>query len=167
MLTEEKRRLLADHVARTFRDDVIETTVYRGEVTHLVEKRALKALCSYLKSAPEFRMDYLVDVAGVDYYGRVPRFEVVYHLYSTTTRLRIRLKVRTDEGEEVPTVTDIWRSAAFPEREAYDMFGIVFSGHPDLRRIYLAEDWEGFPLRKDYPLRGYRDRYNPYGEERE
>jgi len=167
MMDETTKKMLADDVAATFRDDVLETTVFRGEVTHLIEKRALKALCGYLKTAPGLKMDYLVDIAGVDYFERSPRFEVVYHLYSTTAKLRIRLKVRLDEGEAIPSVTDIWRSANFPERETYDMFGIVFSGHPDLRRIYLAEDWEGFPLRKDYPLRGYKDQYNPYGEERE
>jgi len=166
MLSEDKKSLLMD-VAVTFRDDVIETTVFRGEVTHLVKKRAIKGLCGYLKMARGLKMNYLVDIAGVDYFEREPRFEVVYHLYSTFTNLRLRLKVRLDDGEAIPSVTDIWRSANFPEREAYDMFGIIFTGHPDLRRIYLAEDWEGFPLRKDYPLRGYKDKYNPYGEEPE
>jgi len=166
MLSEDKKSLLMD-VAATFRDDVIETTVFRGEVTHLVKKRAIKGLCGYLKMAPGLKMNYLVDIAGVDYFEREPRFEVVYHLYSTLTNLRLRLKVRLDDGEAIPSVTDIWRSANFPEREAYDMFGIIFTDHPDLRRIYLAEDWEGFPLRKDYPLRGYKDKYNPYGEEPE
>jgi len=132
-----------------------------------VKKRAIKGLCGYLKMAKGLKMNYLVDIAGVDYLEREPRFEVVYHLYSTFTNLRLRLKVRLDDGEAIPSVTDIWRSANFPEREAYDMFGIIFTGHPDLRRIYLAEDWEGFPLRKDYPLRGYKDEYNPYGEEPE
>jgi len=166
-MDEAKKKILADNVAATFRGEILETTVFRGEVTHLVKRGAIKSVCGYLKMAPELKMNYLVDVAGVDYFERSPRFEVVYHLYSTITKLRLRLKVRLDEGDEVPTVTDIWRGADFPEREAYDMYGIVFSGHPDLRRIYLAEDWEGFPLRKDYPLRGYKDEYNPYGEERE
>ncbi len=167
MLSADKKSVLVDHVVSTFTDDIIETTVFRGEVTHIVEKRALKGLCGYLKMAAGLKMNYLVDIAGVDYLDRLPRFEVVYHLYSTLTNLRLRLKVRLGEGEEIPSVTDIWRSANFPEREAYDMFGIVFTDHPDLRRIYLAEDWEGFPMRKDYPLKGYKDKYNPYGEERE
>jgi len=167
MISDEKKSLLIDLIASAFRDDIIETTVFRGEVTHLVKKSAIKGLCGYLKMAKGLKMNYFVDLAGVDYFDRQPRFEVVYHLYSTTTKLRIRLKVRLKDGEEIPSVTDIWRAANFPEREAYDMFGIVFSGHPDLRRIYLAEDWEGFPLRKDYPLKGYKDQYNPNGEERE
>jgi NADH-quinone oxidoreductase subunit C len=158
--------ILVDRVRNAFRDDIIETTVFRGEVTHVVKTRLLTSLCAYLKTDLELRMNYLVDVLGVDYPDRSPRFEVVYHLYSTSKKHRLRLKVRLDEGETVQTVTSIWRSAGWPERETYDMFGIVFEGHENLRRIYLADDWEGFPLRKDYPLRGYKDRYNPYGEEK-
>ncbi|MFQ5479750.1 MAG: NADH-quinone oxidoreductase subunit C [Thermodesulfobacteriota bacterium] len=167
MLSEDKKNLLVDKVVSAFRDDIISTTVFRGDVTHLVKKRAIQGLCSYFATEEGLKMNYLVDIAGVDYFERVPRFEVVYHMYSTVTKLRICLKVRLNDGEEMPSVTAIWRSANFPEREAFDMFGIVFSGHPDLRRIYLAEDWEGFPLRKDYPLKGYKDEYNPFGEERE
>ena len=167
MMDEARKKILADDLAAAFRGEIVETTVFRGEVTHLLRTSALKAVCGHLKMAPGLKMNYLVDVVGVDYFDRSPRFEVVYHLYSTVTKLRLRLKVRVHEGEEVPSVTDIWRGADYPEREAYDMFGIVFAGHPDLKRIYLADDWEGFPLRKDYPLRGYKDEYNPYGEERE
>jgi len=164
MLSDEQKSILVDHIASTFMDDIVETTVFRGEVTHLVNKRAIQGICGYVKMAPGLKMDYLVDIVGVDYLDRLPRFEVVYHLYSTITKLRIRFKVRLEDGEEIPTVTSIWRGADFPEREAYDMFGIIFTGHPNLRRIYLAEDWEGFPMRKDYPLRGYKDEYNPNGE---
>ncbi|MFQ5427777.1 MAG: NADH-quinone oxidoreductase subunit C [Thermodesulfobacteriota bacterium] len=167
MISEDKKKLLVDKVVSAFRDDIISTTVFRGDVTHLVKKTAIQGLCTYLATAEGLKMNYLVDIAGVDYLHRAPRFEVVYHLYSTSTKLRICLKVGLAEGESVPSVTDIWSAANFPEREAYDMFGIVFSGHPDLRRIYLDEDWEGFPLRKDYPLRGYKDEYNPFGEEPE
>ncbi len=167
MISEDKKNLLIDKVVSVFRDEIIETTVFRGDVTHLVTKKSIKSLCSYLMTAEGLHMNYLVDIAGVDYFERVPRFEVVYHLYSTLTKLIICLKVRVNDGEDVPSVTDIWRSANFPEREAYDMFGIIFSGHPDLRRIYLEEGWEGFPLRKDYPLKGYKDEYNPFGEERD
>ena len=79
---------------------------------------------------------------------------------------RIRVKVRVRADEPVPTVSDLWQGADWPEREAFDMFGIVFEGHPNLKRIYLPQDWVGYPLRKDYPLRGYKDRYNPFGEEK-
>ena len=112
-------------------------------------------------------MNYLVDVIGVDHYPETPRFGVVYHIYSISRKLRLRLKVRLNDGETVPSGTSVWPGADWPEREAYDMFGIVFEAHPDLRRIYLAPDWEGYPLRKDYPLRGYKDRYNPFGVDKE
>ncbi|GMR04549.1 MAG: hypothetical protein BMS9Abin23_0447 [Thermodesulfobacteriota bacterium] len=166
MLSEEKKRLLVDKVKSAFRDDIIKTIVFRDEVTHIVEKTAIKNLCNFLQNDPELQMNYLVDVAGVDYYEERPRFEVVYHLYSTSKKHRIRLRVKLNDGESIASVTDFWRGANFPEREAFDMFGIVFDGHPNLKRIYLPHDWEGHPLRKDYPLRGYKDRYNPFGEER-
>ena len=113
------------------------------------------------------RMDYLVDVIGMDHFAAEPRFEVVYHLYSIPNRYRLRLKVRLDEEEAIPTVSGIWPAADWPERETYDMYGIQFEGHPNLKRIYMTPDWEGFPLRKDYPLKGYRDEYNPFGQEPE
>ncbi|MFQ5441484.1 MAG: NADH-quinone oxidoreductase subunit C [Thermodesulfobacteriota bacterium] len=166
MLTEDKKAMLVDKVKSAFGGDIIKTILFRGEVTHIVDKRAIKSLALFLKSDPDLRMDYLVDIAGVDYFTESPRFEVVYHLYSTLKKHRIRLRLRVADGESVPSVTDIWLGADFPERETYDMFGIVFDGHPNMKRIYLPDDWEGHPLRKDYPLRGYKDRYNPFGEEK-
>jgi len=167
MLTEEKKAVLIDGLKSAFRHEIISTTVFRDEVTHLVERSAVKSICHHLKNDPALRMDYLVDVFGIDLYEERPRFEVVWQLYSTVWKHRLRLKTKVDDGETVPSVTDVWRGANFPERETYDMFGIVFEGHPNLKRIYMPEDWEGFPLRKDYPLRGYRDRYNPFGEEKD
>lgn len=162
-----KEPLLVGKIQKTFPDAILETRIYKDEVTHRVGKGSLLSICEFLKSDSELQMDYLVDVLGVDYTPEVPRFEVVYHLCSMSKRHRIRLKVRIDEGESIPTVTGIWPAADWPEREAYDMFGIVFDGHPNLKRIYLPPDWEGFPMRKDYPLRGYKDQYNPFGEEKE
>ncbi len=167
MTPADREEILVNKVKNAFRDAVMETAVYRGEVTHLVDKMALRSICTFLKTDPDLKMNYIVDVLGVDYQTRVPRFDVVYHLYSIIKKHRIRLKIRVAEGEAAPSVTSVWLGANWPEREVYDMFGIVFEGHPGLKRIYLPEDWEGFPLRKDYPLRGYKDRYNPYGEEKE
>lgn len=167
MNRSDKEKLLVNVIKGAFRHQIIETNVFRGEVTHVVAPAVLPAVCTFLKTDPRLRMNYIVDVLGVDYKDREPRFEVVYHLYSTSNKLRVRIKVRAAEGESVPSVAHVWAGADWPEREAYDMFGIVFEGHPGLKRIYMAEDWEGFPLRKDYPLRGYKDRYNPFGEERE
>ncbi|MEE9542493.1 MAG: NADH-quinone oxidoreductase subunit C [Thermodesulfobacteriota bacterium] len=170
MSAANKESVLTDNIKKVFIDDIIETNVYRGEVTHCVLKRSLRSICNFLKTDPDLKMNYLVDVLGVDMEPLKPdspRFEVVYHLYSTSKKHRIRLKIRLADGESAPTVSDIWSAANWPECEAYDMFGIVFDDHPDLKRIYLEDDWEGFPLRKDYPLKGFKDKYNPFGEERE
>jgi NADH-quinone oxidoreductase subunit C len=166
MASVDKDSVLVKRLKDNFASSIIETTIFRGEVAHLIKKEALLDICRFLKSEKELKMDYLSDVLGVDYHPQTPRFEVVYQFYSTTNRLRLRLKLRLEDGETVPTVTGLWRSANFAERETYDMFGIVFDGHPDLKRVYMPRDWEGFPLRKDYPLRGYRDEYNPYGKEK-
>ncbi len=165
--TVKNANLLIDKVVRVYSGDIISTDVFRGDVTHTVKKGALRSICSFLHSDKELAFNYLVDVLGVDKNTDTKRFEVVYILYSISNRLRIRLKVQLDDGESIPTVTDIWRGADWPEREAYDMFGIIFDNHPNLRRIYLEEDWEGYPLRKDYPLRGYKDEFNPNGEEKD
>lgn len=158
--------ILVDKVKSAFRHDIIETVIFRDEVTHLLRKEAMREMANFLKSDPDLKMNFVADVLGVDYKDQTPRFEVVYHFYSVSKKNRIRIKVRVDEGETVPSITPIYQGADWPERETYDMFGIVFEGHPNLKRIYMAEDWEGYPLRKDYPLRGYKDRYNPYGEEK-
>lgn len=108
--------------------------------------------CTALRDTPTLRFNVLVEITAADYLPRSPRFEVVYHLLSVPNRTRLRVKVRVDNGGVVPTVQHVWRSAGWPEREVYDMFGIVFDGHPDLRRILMPEDWEGHPARKDYPV---------------
>jgi NADH-quinone oxidoreductase subunit C len=125
----------------------------------------IATLCAKLKQDSTLQFDFLSDICGVDYYPQTPRFEVVYHLYSIPFKYRLRLKCKLAEGESIPTITRVWNTANWHEREAFDMYGIVFSGHPDLRRIYLWDGFEGYPQRKDFPLRGYRDEYNPFGEE--
>ncbi len=167
MAAERKESHLVTRVKQTFPDAVLETVVFQDEITHRVDRADLLRVCDFLKNDTQMQMNYLVDVIGIDRIPAKPRFEVVYLLYSIPLRHRVRLKVKLEEGESVPTITGIWPAADWPEREAYDMFGIVFDGHPNLSRIYMGPDWEGFPLRKDYPLRGYKDQYNPFGEERE
>ncbi|HZM58518.1 MAG TPA: NADH-quinone oxidoreductase subunit C [Vicinamibacterales bacterium] len=108
--------------------------------------------CLALRDAASLRFNVLVEVTAADYLPREPRYEVVYHLLSTSNRLRLRLKVRVGAAGSVPTVQTVWRGAAWPEREVWDMFGIVFDGHPDLRRLLMPEDWDGHPQRKDYPV---------------
>jgi NADH-quinone oxidoreductase subunit C len=108
--------------------------------------------CLALRDTPSLRFDVLTEITAADYLPRTPRFEVVYHLLSIPHRRRLRLKVRVPEGGAVPTVQSVWPAAGWPEREVWDMFGVVFENHPDLRRLLMPEDWEGHPQRKDYPV---------------
>jgi NADH-quinone oxidoreductase subunit C len=118
----------------------------------------LPDVCRTLRDAPELRFAFLADLLVVDYHPREPRFEIVYLLVSPgvagfgDTPKRLRLKVRVPENARVPSVSSVWIAANWGEREAYDFFGLHFEGHPDLRRILMPEDWEGFPMRKDYPV---------------
>ena len=120
--------------------------------TIYVPAAQLVATCVALRETPSMRFNVLVEVTAADFFPRDPRFEVVYHLLSTQHRLRLRLKVRAGTGAAIPTVQGIWPSAGWLEREVWDMFGVVFDGHPDLRRLLMPEDWEGHPQRKDYPV---------------
>jgi NADH-quinone oxidoreductase subunit C len=129
----------------------------RGELTIWISREAIRDAVAFLKSDPELDFNYLADVTCVDWYPAEPRFEVVYHLLSITTKHRLRLKVALSGDDPViESVVPVFPSANFFEREVFDLFGIRFSGHPNLRRILMPEDWEGHPLRKDYPVEGYR-----------
>lgn len=128
-----------------------------GEFTVVVPREHLVAACSFLKTSPETQFNFLADICGADRGPEEePRFEVNYHLFSTTKHHRLRVKVvLNEEDPHVQTVTGVWKTANWHERETYDLFGVIFNGHPDLRRILLPEDWQGYALRKDFPLRGY------------
>jgi NADH-quinone oxidoreductase subunit C len=131
---------------------------FRGEFTITVSSGSLLRACTLLRDDPEFAFTMLIDLTAIDRYRPEARFEVVYHLYSLKHRRYLSLKVQTDEDHpEVPSVTGVWPAANWHERETYDMFGIKFTGHPDLRRLYMPEDFEYFPLRKDFPLMGIPD----------
>ena len=108
--------------------------------------------CKALRDTSSLRFNVLIEVTAADYFPRDPRFEVVYHLLSVPNRLRLRLKVRVGNGGSVPTLQGLWSSAGWLERETWDMFGVIFDGHADLRRLLMPEDWEGHPARKDYPV---------------
>jgi len=126
-----------------------------GETAVVVAKEKIEKICRYLKDDDSLRFDLLSDLCGVDYLRiKKPRFEVVYNLYSTKTHERLRLKINVTEGESVPTVTGVYAGADWFERECWEMFGIDFEGHPDLRRLLTIEEFEGYPLRKDFPLLG-------------
>jgi NADH-quinone oxidoreductase subunit C len=165
MTAPANHEILVRRLRERCTDAVLSVRVDQDEVSLLVDKDALPSICEVLKNDPDFDMNYLVDIIGVDHLPSTPRFEVVYLFYSISKRHRLRLKIKVGNDEPVPTVTGIWPAAGWPEREVYDMYGIVFTGHPDLTRIYMAADWQGFPLRKDYPLKGYKDEYNPFGDE--
>ena len=123
--------------------------------TIYVPAASLVETCRALRDTPSLRFNVLVEVTAADYLPHEPRFEVVYHLLSIPNRQRLRVKVRVASNEiegVVPTVQSIWPAAGWPEREVWDMFGIIFAGHGDLRRLLMPEDWEGHPARKDYPV---------------
>jgi len=149
---------IAEKIKRRFPDEVVEITQFRDQVSVTVKRDKIIDICRYLHEDPDILMDYLSDLCGVDYPGRRYRFEVVYNLYSLKYRHRIRIKVMLPESDPtIDSVVSIWKGVSWHEREAYDMFGIIFKGHPDLRRILMPDDWEGYPLRKDYPLKAPED----------
>ncbi|MDG2307758.1 MAG: NADH-quinone oxidoreductase subunit C [Candidatus Binatia bacterium] len=135
-----------------FGEAVLATHSFRGDRTAVLDRGSLVDACSFLRDDPVNAFDMLVDVTAVDYLGRKPRFEVVYHLLSIQKNHRLRLKVPLEEDDaKVASVVPVWSGANWLEREAWDLYGIQFDGHPDLKRIYLYEEFEGHPLRKDYP----------------
>ena len=144
-----------DRLSAKFGDAILETHSDFGDDTAVVRPERWKEICAWLRSEPAMSFDMLVDLCGVDYPDREPRFEVVLHLYSLDKRHRLRLKSRVGdaegEGAEIDTVTSVWPGADWFERETWDLMGISFRGHPDLRRILMYPEFEGHPLRKDYP----------------
>lgn len=128
----------------------------RGELTLTIPAGQLLAVGQYLRDDAALRFDLLADVTGVDRAPNQPRFEVVYALYCTTRHEWLRLKVLAGEEQAVPSLAGLWPSANWFEREVFDLFGVRFEGHPFLRRILMPDNWEGHPLRKDYPVEGYR-----------
>jgi NADH-quinone oxidoreductase subunit C len=137
-----------------FPASILEVTTFRNEVTVTVSKGEIFEICKFLYSDPDLQYQMLTDLCGVDFYPEFPRFEVVYLLYSMTKQQRLRLKVKVGNSESVSSVESIWKAADWLEREVYDLFGISFDNHPDLRRILLWDGYEGHPLRKDFPVEG-------------
>jgi len=129
----------------------------RNELTLWLDRIALREACLRLKNDPQLQYNALADITCVDWYPRQPRFEVVYQLFSIPNKKYLRLKVKLrGEDANIDSLTPIWPGANFFEREIFDLFGVRFDGHPDLTRIMMPENWEGHPLRKDYPVEGYR-----------
>ena len=147
-------------VQERFAQDIVETHAFRGDETVVVRPAALQAVAKFLKETPELDFNFLMDATAVDFLffagGRVQkeyRFEVVYHFFSLKNNHRLRVKVQIDEKDpEVDTLSDLWPSANWYEREVWDMYGIRFKGHPNLKRILMYEEFQGHALRKDYPF---------------
>lgn len=147
---------LVTKLQEQFGDAILETASFRGDDTAVVGCRHIVPVCRWLREMPGLECNMLMDLCAVDYLGQaghVERFEVVYHLYSTTRHHRVRLKVRVADADPVvDSVTPVWVGADWFEREAFDLFGIRFAGHPNLKRLLTFEEFEGHPLRKDYPV---------------
>ncbi|MEM7025079.1 MAG: NADH-quinone oxidoreductase subunit C, partial [Pseudomonadota bacterium] len=152
---EEGLRDLLEEIASTLGDVLIESSIAHGELTLLVQPGSIARVLTYLRDEPNCQFKLLVDLCGADYPEREQRFEVVYHLLSPRQNQRIRVKLTTDENTPVPSVTEVFSSAMWYERETWDMYGIFFSDHPDLRRLLTDYGFEGHPLRKDFPQTGY------------
>ncbi len=137
---------------------ITEVREFRGELTAVVPQEHLRRVGAYLRTEPGLEFDFLSDISAVDRFPMEPRFELNYHLLSLAKRQCLNLLVRVHGGVHpvVDTVTTVWPTADWHEREIFDLFGVRFEGHPDLRRILMPDDWDGYPLRKDYPVEGYR-----------
>jgi len=139
-------------IKEKFPDYILDSHAFRGDETLVIKKNHLLEISSYLKN--DLKFDFLMDLTAVDYHRATPRFEMVYHFYSLTANKRLRLKAPLDGPDfEIASLTALWQGANWFEREVYDMFGIKFKNHPDLRRILMYDTFEGHPLRKDYPLK--------------
>jgi len=150
----EKLQAVAEKAQAQFKEAILSTVFAFGELTLTVERERIVEIMTALKQEP-YRFHQLIDVCGADYPKRTRRFDVVYHLLSLTQNIRLRVKVQTDEVVPVPSIRSVYPNADWYEREAFDMYGMFFSNHPDLRRLLTDYGFEGHPLRKDFPMTGH------------
>ena len=154
---------LAARIKQHFPDGYVAATLFRGDLSIHVRRESLLAICEHLHEDPDLDFDYIVHICSVDYPSDPERFEMIYEFYSIKRKHSVRLKARVPEDDcTIDSLCPIWKGANFMEREVYDMMGIRFNRHPDLRRILLPDDYdEGYPLRKNFPVtgRGWRDRF--------
>jgi len=146
---------LDDNIAQFLKEDLIESVITFGELTLVIAPKSIVKVLTFLRDHKDFQFKKLVDICGVDYPEREKRFDVVYHLLSHKFNQRLRIKTHLAENEMIDSVTNVYNAANWWEREAWDLYGIRFNGHPDLRRILTDYNFEGHPLRKDFPLTGY------------
>jgi len=142
-------------------DGILDTLLPKGDATAVIRPEFLTKIMDFLKNDSRLLFNILVDITAVDYYERKPRFDVVYHLLSLSFNRRLRVKLPIAEGKPVESLTPMYKCANWLEREVWDMFGIPFSGHPDLKRILMYDGFEGHPLRKDYPIKKRQPRIGP------
>ncbi len=148
---------VADKIRECFPDVVREIVKFRNQITVVVDRSALVEVATFCRNTKGLEFDLLASLVGIDYWPEEPRFAICYTLYSPSLKHNVHLKAYAPGGDPViPSVTGVWPGANWPEREAWDMFGVKFDGHPDLRRILMPFDWTGHPQRKDYPL-GYEE----------
>jgi NADH-quinone oxidoreductase subunit C len=151
----ELLKSLEEHLASKLGAAIASSQITRGELTLTIVRDRIVDVLKFLRDDARCRFEVLIDICGVDWPARAARFDVVYHLLSPRLNQRIRVKLATDEATPVPSAIEVFSAANWYEREAYDMFGILFSGHPDLRRLLTDCGFQGYPLRKDFPLTGY------------
>ncbi|MEM0929759.1 MAG: NADH-quinone oxidoreductase subunit C [Pseudomonadota bacterium] len=148
---------LQEHIAGQFGDDIVSSQIAYQELTVTVPCSRIIAVLTFLRDDTMCQFSQLIELAGVDYPERRKRFDVAYHLLSISNNMRIRVKIQVAENDAVPSVTEVFPNADWYEREAFDMYGVVFDGHPDMRRLLTDYGFEGHPLRKDFPLTGYTE----------
>jgi NADH-quinone oxidoreductase subunit C len=152
---DESLKELGEHISGMLGDSVLGFEVAYGELTIRAHAQSIARVLKFLRDDPACRFSTLIDITGVDYPARAARFDVVYHLLSMYQNQRIRVSVMTSEDAAVPSVVSVFPAANWYERETFDMYGVLFSDHPDLRRILTDYGFNGYPLRKDFPLTGY------------
>jgi NADH-quinone oxidoreductase subunit C len=151
-MTDEKKSVVLEKLSERFGEAILAVHSDLGDDTALVKRERIVEIMTFLRDDPALKFDFAMDLTGVDYLGETPRFEVVYHLYSLGKKARVRIKARIpEEDPSIDSVVGVWTGMNWYEREAFDMYGITFNGHPDLKRILLYEEFQGHPLRKDYP----------------
>lgn len=152
-----------EQIKNSLPGSVLKQAEFRGETHIYVKKEHFTAVMEHLCYNVDLKFNLLLDVVGVDHHPLVPRFELAYVLFSLKTKLRLIVKLKAETDEIIPSMTSCWKSANWPEREVYDLLGIKFSNHPDLRRILTWDNFKGHPLRKDFPLRGtdFDEKFDP------
>ena len=146
--------LTIEKLRQQFADEILDTHAQHGDHTMILKPERILEIARFLKEDPDLQYNFLTDLTAVDYMTREPRFEMVYHFYSLPKNTKIRVKVPLPESKlEVESLTPLWKTANFMERECWEFFGVKFLNHPDMRHLFLYDEFQGFPLRKDYPLK--------------